>query len=123
MMASIPRLQFFINGISIRYSPSQIFQLFHPFKGYYLSYVLILSCLLISRQVYRCAGICCIISYPLPFKKYVRLAHGRYSHVIAYVSLSKLCQPQPRRGRLAHCPPDPRPLQPRHRVALLAILR
>ena len=41
MMASIPRLQsalsFFINGLSIRQGPSQIFQQFHPFKGYYLS--------------------------------------------------------------------------------------
>jgi hypothetical protein len=61
-------------------SPSQIFQLFHPFKGYYLSYVFTSSCILISTQVHRCAGISCILSHPLPFKKYVRLAHGRYSH-------------------------------------------
>jgi hypothetical protein len=71
-------------------SPSQIFQLFHPFKGYYLSYVFTSSCILISTQVrvHRCAGISCILSHPLPFKKYVRLAHGRYSHVIVSSSLS-----------------------------------
>jgi hypothetical protein len=69
-------------------SPSQLFQLFHLFKGYYLSYVFTSSCILISTQVHRCAGISCILSHPLPFKKHVRLAHGRYSHVIVSSFLS-----------------------------------
>jgi hypothetical protein len=57
-------------------------------KGIIYLYVLILYCILISNQVHRCAGICCILSHPLPFKKYVRLAHGRYSHVTVSSSYS-----------------------------------
>jgi hypothetical protein len=58
-----------MKGIPIRYGCSQISDLFHPLKGYitYL-YVVILSCVVISRQVYRFARIYCILSYPLPFK-------------------------------------------------------
>jgi hypothetical protein len=62
--------------------------MFHSFKGYYLSYVFTTSCILISTQVHRCAGISCILSHPLPFKNYVRLTHGRYSHVIVSSSIT-----------------------------------
>jgi hypothetical protein len=55
MIASIPLLQsalnFFMKGILIRQGCIQIFKLLHCFKGFitYL-YVLILSCILISRH-------------------------------------------------------------------------
>jgi hypothetical protein len=74
MIASIPGLQsalcYFMNGISIRQGCSQISEIIDPSTGYLIYlYVVILSFILISRQVYRSAGICCILSYTLPFKK------------------------------------------------------
>jgi hypothetical protein len=55
MIASIPRLQsalnFFVNGVLIRYGCSQIFEFFHPFKGFIIYlYVVIVYCILISRH-------------------------------------------------------------------------
>jgi hypothetical protein len=55
MIASIPQIQsalnFFMNGSLIHWGCSQILELFHPFKGciIYL-YVVILSCMLVSRH-------------------------------------------------------------------------
>jgi hypothetical protein len=48
MIASIPRIQsalnFFMNGVSIRKGCSQIFEFFHPFKGFSIyCYVVTLS--------------------------------------------------------------------------------
>jgi hypothetical protein len=55
MITSIPRFQsalnFFMNGVLIRYGCSQTFKLFHSFKRFITClYVPILSCVLISRH-------------------------------------------------------------------------
>jgi hypothetical protein len=55
MIASIPQLQsalnFFMNGVSIRQGCSQVFEFFHPFKGFIIYfYVVIVSGILISKH-------------------------------------------------------------------------
>jgi hypothetical protein len=75
-MASIPRLQcalnFFINGISIPQQSFPNISTVPPFQRVLSIFVFTSSCILISTQVQGCAGISCILSHPLPFKKHVR---------------------------------------------------